>query len=40
MSKPDIYSNDRQIPEIEKIYHSNRTKYENIARDWTKKYAL
>ena len=40
MSKPDIYSNDRQIPEIEKIYHSNRTQYENIARDWTKKYAL
>jgi hypothetical protein len=27
MSKPDIYSNDRQIPEIEKIYHSNRTQY-------------
>ena len=40
MSKPDIYSNDRQIPEIEKIYHSNRTQYENIARDWTEKYAL
>ena len=29
-----------QVPEIAKIYKTDKTKYENLAKEWTNKFAM
>ena len=36
----DPNPNDPLVPEIAHLYKQDRSKYENMARDWTKKYAM
>ena len=36
----DAEPNDPLVPEIAHLYKTDRTKHDNNARDWTKKYAM
>ena len=36
----DANPDDPLVPEIANIYKSDRAKYENTAKEWTKKYAM
>ncbi|XP_050997036.1 ubiquitin-conjugating enzyme E2 D2-like [Acomys russatus] len=36
----DPNPNDPLVVEIAKVYHSDKKKYEKVARDWTRRYAI